>query len=163
VDLFSGAGGLALGLRQLLDEMGAEARWELIVDRDPGATAVYARNNDVARISNESVAGLVDYRVRRRRESVTFAYPPEFLDQETGASVADVDLVMAGPPCEGHSNLNNRTRRDDPRNFLYLAVPAFVVAARARMVLIENVPAIQHDRGGVPGTPFNFSNPRGTV
>ncbi len=149
VDLFSGAGGLALGLRQLLDEMGAGARWELIVDRDPGATAVYARNNEVARISNESVAGLVDYRVRRRRESVTFAYPPEFLDVELGASVAGVDLVMAGPPCEGHSNLNNRTRRDDPRNFLYLAVPAFVVAARARMVVIENVPAIRHDHGGV--------------
>lgn len=149
VDLFSGVGGLALGLRQLLDELGVQARWELIVDRDRGATGVYAVNHAVSRVSNESVAALVDYRVMRRDGVARFVYPPEIIDGEIASETAGVDLVMAGPPCEGHSNLNNHTRRDDPRNHLYLAVSAFAVAVRARMVLIENVPAVQKDRGGV--------------
>ena len=150
-DLFSGIGGLALGLRQLLDESGTRATWELVVDRDPGATAVYAGNHEVALASNQSVAALVDYRVSRTRGQARFVYPPELLDEEIASSVAGVDMVIAGPPCEGHSNLNNRTRRDDPRNHLYLAVPAFAVAAGARMLVIENVPAVRNDWSGVVG------------
>ena len=67
-------------------------------------------------------------------------------------AVRDVDLVMAGPPCQGHSNLNNQTRRDDVRNALYLTVPAFAVAARARMAIVENVPEVTSDRSRVVET-----------
>lgn len=148
-DLFCGAGGLALGVRQLCDEAGLEPVWEFIADRDDGAAEVYAGNHPVRRVSRKSVADLLDYRVRRRSNGAEFVYEPEFLDPELSKAVRRVDLVMAGPPCEGHSNLNNYTRRDDRRNHLYLAVPAFAVAARARMVLIENVPAVENDRSGV--------------
>lgn len=148
-DLFCGAGGLALGVRQLCDEAGREPVWEFIADRDDGAVAVYAGNHPVRRVSRESVSDLLDYRVRRRSSGAEFVYEPEFLDPELRKAVRGVDLVMAGPPCEGHSNLNNHTRRDDRRNHLYLAVPAFAVAAGARMVLIENVPAVESDRSGV--------------
>ena len=148
-DLFCGAGGLALGVRQLCDEAGLEPVWEFIADRDDGAAAVYAGNHPVRRVSRESVSDLLDYRVRRRSSGAEFVYEPEFLDPELSRAVRGLGLVMAGPPCEGHSNLNNHTRRDDRRNHLYLAVPAFAVAARARMVLIENVPAVENDRSGV--------------
>ncbi len=148
-DLFCGAGGLALGVRQLCDEAGLEPVWEFIADRDDGAVAVYAGNHPVRRVSRESVSDLLDYRVRRRSSGAEFVYESEFLDPELRKAVRGVDLVMAGPPCEGHSNLNNHTRRDDRRNHLYLAVPAFAVAAGARMVLIENVPAVENDRSGV--------------
>lgn len=148
-DLFCGAGGLALGVRQLCDEAGIEPVWEFIADRDDGAAAVYAENHPVRRVSRESVSDLLDYRVRRRSSGAEFVYEPEFLDPGLRRAVRGVDLVTAGPPCEGHSNLNNHTRRDDRRNHLYLAVPAFAVAARARMVLIENVPAVENDRSGV--------------
>ncbi len=148
-DLFCGSGGLALGVRQLLDEAGIRGRWELIADLDRGAAAVYAANHPARRVSTASVADLLDYRVRRGSGGAEFVYPPEFLDEELAEAVRGVDLVMAGPPCEGHSNLNNHTRREDPRNYLYLAVPAFAVAAGARMVLIENVPAVQNDRARV--------------
>lgn len=148
-DLFCGSGGLALGVRQLLDEAGSEPVWDLIADRDGGATEVYAANHPVRTVYHDSVADLLDYRVRRRSNGAEFVYEPEFLDEALGDAVRGVDLVMAGPPCEGHSNLNNHTRRSDRRNHLYLAVPAFAVAAGARMVLIENVPAVENDRGGV--------------
>ena len=148
-DLFCGSGGLALGVRQLCDEAGLTPAWEFIADHDQAATAVYRANHATQRSSPESVADLLDYRVRRGPDGAEFVYPPELLDPELMEAVCGVDLVMAGPPCEGHSNLNNHTRRDDRRNHLYLAVPAFAVAARARMVLIENVPAVDNDRSGV--------------
>src|SRR5690625_7435125 len=59
--------------------------------------------------------------------------------------VGRVDVVLAGPPCQGHSNLNNRSRRNDRRNELYLTVPAVAVALQTPIVIIENVPAVVHD------------------
>lgn len=149
VDLFSGVGGLALGLRQALDEAGIGALYELIVDVDAGATQVYAANHAVERISTEVVSTLIDWRVRRTSRDIRFVYPPEILDPKLQQNLDGVDLVMGGPPCQGHSNLNNRTRRDDQRNHLLLTVPAFAVAVGARMVLIENVPSVRRDRSGV--------------
>jgi len=63
--------------------------------------------------------------------------------------VGEVDVVLAGPPCQGHSNLNNQTRRSDPRNELYMTVPAIALALGAPIVIIENVPAVVHDDLGV--------------
>ena len=74
-----------------------------------------------------------------------FVYQPEILDPHLAEAVHGIDLVMAGPPCQGHSNLNNRTRRVDRRNTLYLTVPAFAVACGARMAIIENVPEVELD------------------
>ena len=61
-------------------------------------------------------------------------------------------MLLAGPPCQGHSNLNNRTRRTDRRNELYLTVPAVAQAVRAEVVVIENVRAVIHDRKQVVQT-----------
>jgi DNA (cytosine-5)-methyltransferase 1 len=62
------------------------------------------------------------------------------------SAVAPIDLFIAGPPCEGHSNLNNHTRREDPRNHLYLTAIALGVSLGARAILIENVPESKNDR-----------------
>jgi len=63
--------------------------------------------------------------------------------------VGDIDVVLAGPPCQGHSTVNNHTRFNDPRNLLYLSVPAIAVALRAKTVIIENVPGVTASREGV--------------
>jgi len=57
-----------------------------------------------------------------------------------------VDVVVGGPPCQGHSNFNNLTRRNDPRNNLYLTVPAIGVALGAQIILVENVPSVTLDK-----------------
>ena len=152
VDLFCGPGGLALGVRNLCTEIGLPVRAELIVDQDEEATDVYASNHDIRSRRVASVAALVDFRVRRRGSGTAFVYEPEIVEPRLAATVHDIDLVMAGPPCQGHSNLNNQTRRDDVRNALYLTVPAFAVAARARMAIVENVPEVTSDRSGVVQT-----------
>ena len=59
---------------------------------------------------------------------------------------AGVDILLGSPPCEGHSSSNNATRRADPRNMYYAAMPALAVALDAKVVVIENVPGIEHDR-----------------
>ena len=60
-----------------------------------------------------------------------------------------VHLLLAGPPCQGHSDLNNHTRRSDKRNKLYDRVARFVQIAGPDYILIENVPTIVHGRGKV--------------
>ena len=152
VDLFCGLGGLALGVRNLCTEIGLSVCTELIVDEDEEATDVYTLNHDVRSRRVSSAAALVDFRIRRRGRNAVFAYKPEIIEPKLADSVFGVDLIMAGPPCQGHSNLNNRTRRDDIRNRLYLTVPAFAVAALARTAIIENVPDVTRDRSDIVQT-----------
>ena len=152
VDLFSGVGGLMVGVEQLAAEAGRRVICELAVDTDSDALAVHALNHRTRRISSESVTSLVDYRIRDSGSSAKFVYPPTLLEDHLLDACQGVDLVGAGPPCQGHSNLNNHSRRNDPRNLLYLTVPAFAVACSARAVIIENVMSVVHDEAQVVQT-----------
>jgi DNA (cytosine-5)-methyltransferase 1 len=53
------------------------------------------------------------------------------------------------PPCQGHSDLNNHSRRDDPRNAFYVRMARAAEVLSPRAVIIENVPTVVHDKGGV--------------
>jgi len=149
VDLFCGVGGLTAGTTLAAAEMGQRARCELAVDADASALAAFARNHGAQRLVDESVQALVDYRVRGEGRAAAFVYPPELLDDDVAVCSTGVDLVVAGPPCQGHSNLNNHTRRSDRRNHLYLCAVAFALASRARAVVIENVTSVIHDKDRV--------------
>lgn len=151
-DLFCGIGGFLVGAGQLATDAGAEQRCELAVDIDADALAVHQRNHATRRAVEASVTSLIDYRIRGTGVEAEFVYPPEMIDDELAAACEEIDLVAAGPPCQGHSNLNNRSRRNDRRNLLYLAVPAFAVACRARSVAIENVTSVVHDGADVVAT-----------
>lgn len=67
-----------------------------------------------------------------------------------------VDFLLAGPPCQGHSDLNNWTRRSDPRNRYYVTTMRAVEVIRPRFVIVENVPTVVHDRNGVVDVAENF-------
>jgi DNA (cytosine-5)-methyltransferase 1 len=149
VELFCGPGGLALGFGQACAELGLEVRSMAAADQDEEALAIYRQRNQTRLVSKASVSQLVDHRVKGRSESCRFAYDPEMVDPEWEELVDRVDVLLAGPPCQGHSNLNNVTRRVDKRNELYLTVPAIALALRVPMVIIENVRAVVHDRGQV--------------
>lgn len=149
VELFCGPGGLGLGFEQAAAELGHQVEVAAAVDQDAGAVGVYASNRPVGLTSSRSVTTLVDYHVRGTREDARFHYPPEMVEDDWGELAGTIDAVLAGPPCQGHSNLNNRTRRTDVRNELYLTVPAVALALGAPLVVIENVPAVVHDELGV--------------
>lgn len=152
VDLFCGSGGLSLGAQEAIEAVGMKYVALAAVDVDGEAAAVYKRNFNPVAVLQASVASLVDYHVYGRGEGAEFAYAPEIIDSRLGAFTGRVDLVLAGPPCQGHSNLNNHTRRSDPRNMLYVSTAAAVVALKARMAVIENVPDVLSDKTDVVAT-----------
>lgn len=145
LELFCGPGGLALGFRQACRELGFDLNSVGAVDQDLEALAVYRRHNATRTTRSESVSSLVDHRVEGSGAVCRFRYPPQMVAPEFAAMAGHVDVLLAGPPCQGHSNLNNRTRRSDKRNELYLTVPAIAVALGVRTVIIENVQAVLHD------------------
>lgn len=55
-----------------------------------------------------------------------------------------VDLMLAGPPCQGFSLANRLTRsHQNPLNKLSLLVTAYVAAMHPRVLILENVPGIR--------------------
>lgn len=152
VELFCGSGGLAVGFSQACRELGYEPDAVAAVDHDPEAVAVYEANHGPDFAEAASVTRFVDYRVKGRGPGARFRYTPEILATRWAELAGSVDVLVAGPPCQGHSSLNNHTRRADPRNDLYLTVPAAAVALDARTIIIENVPGVVHDQLGVVAT-----------
>lgn len=152
VDLFCGCGGLALGAQEVASAVGLDLRIRAAVDADADALFVYSLNLRPDRVLGADVTTLVDFQIRGWAEEACFAYRPEVVDRRLRGLVGDVDIVIAGPPCEGHSNLNNRSRRADPRNLLCLDAVAAAVALNASAVVVENVPEIVNDRRRVVDT-----------
>lgn len=70
-------------------------------------------------------------------------------ETRTARELGAIDLLLGGPPCQGHSNLNNHTRRRDPKNALYLRALRAVEVVQPRAVVIENVPDVRHDSRSV--------------
>jgi DNA (cytosine-5)-methyltransferase 1 len=145
IDLFSSVGGLSLGLEESIKSLGYRPLPLLAVDVDEGALAIHKFNHGTKRVIHDSVASLVDFKVIGQGAKATLAYEPEMIGSQLQDLVGKVDVVLAGPPCQGHSTLNNHSRGDDPRNLLYLTVPAIAIALKVPIVIIENVPNVLND------------------
>ena len=153
-EIFCGPGGLAQGVKQACLELGYKFSSKLAIDNDSGAVDVYRRNHGTELPWKRSIVDLLDKdRVEGTGADAQFRYTPVITEREVLAVLQEpIDLLLAGPPCQGHSNLNNHTRRDDERNGLYLKVPTFAIAADIPMIIIENVTAVVHDAAGVVDT-----------
>lgn len=149
VDLFSGSGGFGVGAALAARFFGRRATFAAVADTDVDATKAYARSLPVMRRLNQTVAMMADYALNPDSAEPEFDFPPELIIPELEAEVGRVDLLIAGPPCQGHSNLNNHTRRNDPRNDLFISTVAVAVALEARVVVIENVPTVTRSHGDV--------------
>lgn len=148
LDMFSGAGGLSLGAAEAAKAAGWDYKFEAAMDVDETALKVHNRNLGTKLLIRRDIQELVDYQLWKTTKGLEFSYPPEpihELEQLTGR----VDLILAGPPCQGHSNLNNHTRREDDRNRFYLTVPAVAAAVGASLVIIENVQTVLQDAHNV--------------
>jgi len=152
IDLFCGSGGLSLGAAEAISAVGMNHVALAAADIDGAALAVYNQNFKPTCALQANVCSFVDFHVYGRGQKAELAYVPEIVDRRLSVFINEVDLVLAGPPCQGHSNLNNHTRRSDPRNMLYVHTAAAVVALRARMAVIENVPDVINDATDVVGT-----------
>lgn len=138
VDVFSGCGGMTLGAWEGARRIGRQLEIKGAVDLNAEAVAVYRRNFDV----NSSIAHLCDVKELFPGQ---VGDPLSRFSKGPAIAVEHLDLLVAGPPCQGHSDLNNRSRRSDPRNDLYMAVVRAVEFLSPNVVLIENVPGAVHD------------------
>lgn len=128
LDLFSGAGGLALGFKM--------AGFKTIagIDSDPASLKTFARNFPEARAICEDLSSI----------------SPE-LGQFFKSLRGKVDVIVGGPPCQGFSIAGKRLI-DDPRNSLYRHYIETVEIVKPRYVVIENVPTIRSMGGGKVAT-----------
>ena len=138
VDLFAGCGGLTLGVAQAADHLSRGVDVRLAVEFNEVAADVYLANFPDAR----------DVRV----EDITTLFSSELDEPLTETEkllrekVGRLDVLVGGPPCQGHSNLNNHTRRDDPKNALYAIMARAARVLSPDVIVIENVPAVLNDK-----------------
>ena len=121
-DLFSGAGGLSLGFHNAGFEITSA------VDFDKDSVATY----------NNFFGGKICQPIDLSKTATV---------QELAQSIKGVDVLVAGPPCQGFS-LTGPRRFEDPRNTLYLAALEVARIAKPRAVLIENVRGMANLYGG---------------
>jgi DNA (cytosine-5)-methyltransferase 1 len=101
VDLHAGCGGLTLGMAQSVVAAGGSLDVRLAVDFESDAVEVYRANFPFANAHTASVESFFDGGLGARATAA---------EQLTASEVGEVDLLVGGPPCQGYSDLNNRTR-----------------------------------------------------
>jgi DNA (cytosine-5)-methyltransferase 1 len=127
IDLFSGCGGLSLGMT----DAGFKGRFAVEKAHDAFLT----------------------FRANLLDEGERFDWPKWLIKKNIaiedflakyGHRLKDlrVSVITGGPPCQGFSFAGRRNKRD-PRNKLFRHYVAFVDAARPSMIVLENVPGMQ--------------------
>ncbi len=135
-DLFSGCGGLSIGLQRAAHDAGFSLDVRLAVDSDQIALDVYGDVFPAATPVCESIEKVLDGELDSKLTKTEIKLAHE---------VGRLDFMLGGPPCQGHSNLNNHSRRNDPRNGLYLRMARAAQVLRPSAIIIENVPTVTYD------------------
>lgn len=130
VDLFAGIGGFAVGLRRTADELDLTIEHTAAVDLDGDALELFAVNHSL-----------------HTKHTYTCDVAEWINAIHDGSTPAPAcDLIVGGPPCQGHSIANIKTRTNDPRNENYRLMADAAIALNARAVVIENVPGVAQDQ-----------------
>lgn len=123
VDLFSGCGGLSLGLKL------AGFRVLAGVEIDKKAAETYRSNHPESRLVQADICSV----------------SPKSLMRDLGINRGQLDLLAACPPCQGFSRIRTRNGAHssrDPRNSLALRFVDFAKELKPRWLLLENVPGL---------------------
>jgi DNA (cytosine-5)-methyltransferase 1 len=123
IDLFAGAGGMSLG-----------AEWagvvtKVAVEMNHAAFDTYRANHPDCMVLQMGVEHLQNLAVPFTAEEL---------------------IVFGGPPCQGFSTSNQRTRSaENKKNWMFQAFVAFVKRTRPAWVVFENVRGILETEGGL--------------
>lgn len=121
VDLFSGCGGLTLGLKN------AGFKVKAAVEINDLASETYKKNHP---------------EVKLIKSDIRHVSSSDVMDI-CGVSKGELDLLAGCPPCQGFSriHLNNKKKRlSDPRNRLIDEVLRLAAEIQPKVILLENVP-----------------------
>lgn len=123
IDLFSGCGGLTLGLKQ--------AGFEVLcaVELDATAARTFRANHPEVLLKEMDIRAL----------------PAASLKRELELTGGQLDLLAGCPPCQGFSALRTRNganKNRDNRNRLLMEMLRFTRAFQPKAVMMENVPKL---------------------
>ncbi|MBY3378952.1 DNA cytosine methyltransferase [Rhizobium laguerreae] len=122
IDLFAGGGGMTLGASL----SGVEVR--AAVENHPSACLTYQANHPNATMHGADIAKVETIDVGARLEPL---------------------VVFGGPPCQGFSTSNQRTRHaENPKNWLFREFLRMVETLKPEWVVFENVAGILQTDGG---------------
>ncbi|NRF26860.1 DNA cytosine methyltransferase [Vibrio coralliilyticus] len=126
IDLFSGCGGLSLGL--------GNAGWHglFAVEKDPMAFSTFKHNLIDGKHAH------FDWPEWLPKEATTIQNLLEKYPEQLTALKGKVDLIAGGPPCQGFS-LAGRRNAKDPRNKLSDEYIKMVEIVSPKYLLLENV------------------------
>jgi DNA (cytosine-5)-methyltransferase 1 len=123
IDLFSGCGGLTLGLEL------AGFKVLAAIENDELAVHTYKANHPNVRVYGRDIQDV----------------PAQELLKKLGMKPGELDLLAGCPPCQGFSVLRTRNgaaQRRDRRNGLIVEMLRFTRAFRPKAVMMENVPGL---------------------
>jgi DNA (cytosine-5)-methyltransferase 1 len=124
IDLFSGCGGLTLGLRK------AGFRVLGAIEKDAAAAETYKANHSQVKVWRRDIRRVPAVEIMRSFKLCS----------------GELDLLAGCPPCQGFSTLRTRngaTRNRDQRNDLVYDMLRFVRVLRPKAVMMENVPRLK--------------------
>ena len=126
IDLFSGCGGLSLGLRR--------AGFNILaaIDNDELSIDTYRMNHRRTRLIKDNIQSI----------------DPLTLMEDLKLNPGDLDLLAGCPPCQGFSTLrtyNGGRKINEPMNDLVFEFIRFVKAFIPKTLMMENVPALLRD------------------
>jgi DNA (cytosine-5)-methyltransferase 1 len=130
-DLFCGCGSLALGTLEAARALHMRGELRLAADIDLNALRVLRASLGVD--AHTAARWNLTRHVKADPTAMTSASEREMVARVGSA----LRIAVAGPPCQGHSALNNHSRHDDVRNHLYLRVVRFAALTEPDYVLIE--------------------------
>ncbi|WP_428150698.1 DNA cytosine methyltransferase [Brevundimonas sp.] len=138
VSVFSGAGGLDIGLQR--------AGWDCLyaTDFDKHAAATLKLNAAAGRFHGEGVIRQADIRDLTGARMLA----------EMGRRRGDIDLLAGGPPCQSWSSAGHQLGFNDPRGRLFEDYLRVAKQLDVRWLLFENVRGLITARGsdGIPGS-----------
>ena len=123
IDLFAGAGGMSLGAEM------AGVVTKVAVEMHHAAFDTYRHNHPECTVLQMGVEHL---------QNLSTSFSPQNL------------IVFGGPPCQGFSTSNQRTRSaDNKKNWMFQAFVAIVKRTKPAWVIFENVRGILETEGGL--------------
>ncbi len=127
IDLFCGAGGLSQGIKKAGFDIG------FAIDSDPDAYFVYTQNNPETVAMWGEIGQVKNFQV---------------LLNKMGISYKDVDIVAGGPPCQGFSVANKKTRGPENGKKQLLEFYRAVKEIHPPLFVMENVVGLLSISGG---------------
>ena len=126
IELFAGAGGLALGLEQAgFEHIG-------LIEIDKNASATLKHNRNFWNVLCEDIEEVA------KRD----------LEKEFKIKKYELDLLSGGAPCQSFSYAGKRLGLEDTRGTMFYHYATFLKKLQPKMFLFENVKGLlQHDKG----------------